>query len=346
MSILIFAMMMSIVKSVLLSTLFLLSIALFGQRDTNLTHTDSSLISVDSLAKKDTLWIKYIPVLPLTYQKADAWFIQSVHTNIADSNYNIFKDYKDYYSQKQNAFKLYYQNPVQSKDSPVIYKIEQRFSLPDKDFLFYLVIGLFLFYGLINNVYPQYFPKLFSQFSQSSLRMLQNREQLLQNSFASFILNISFVLSFALMATLLIFNRHLLPISFWQAYLYICLFFAILYIGKFVCLILVGYVFNAQELIHTYVFVVFMINKVLGILLLPFILILAFSMPAYYPVAIGGAAILTVLLFLYRYLFSLTSVRNKLHISSFHFFLYLCAFEILPILILYKFVVQYFGGTY
>jgi hypothetical protein len=55
---------------------------------------------------------------------------------------------------------------------------------------------------------------------------------------------------------------------------------------------------------------------------------------------------LMALLILYRYLFSLTSVRNKLHVSSFHFFLYLCAFEIIPLLILYKLIVQYFGGTY
>jgi hypothetical protein len=107
-----------------------------------------------------------------------------------------------------------------------------------------------------------------------------------------------------------------------------------------------GYVFNAGELVNTYIFVVFMINKVLGVLLVPFILVLAFAKPILHPYAIGGAALITVLLILYRYLFSLTSVRNKLHISSFHFFLYLCAFEILPLTILYKFIVQYFGGIY
>ena len=159
-------------------------------------------------------------------------------------------------------------------------------------------------------------------------------------------MNIGFILSFSLMATLLIFNRHLLPLSFWEGYAYIALFFTALYLGKYLFLILAGYTFNSMELIQTYVFVIFMINKVLGILLVPFILILAFAKPQFYPFAIVGGAVLSVLLILYRYLFSLTTVRNKLHISSFHFFLYLCAFEIVPILILYKLVVQYFGGTY
>ncbi len=338
--------MLSIIKNGLIAIGCLMLLSSFSQRDTTTKQIDSATAWMDSTAKQDTLMIQYIPVLPKTFQIADAWYIQSLHTNKLDTNFDILKDYKVYYSQKKNAFKLYYKCKLDNQENQVIFKIEQRFSLPDKDFLFYLIVLLILLYGFVNNLYPQYFPKLFSQFSQSSLRMMQNREQLLQNSFASLIMNICFILSFALLSTLLIFNRHLLPISFWEGYAYVSLFFTCLYLGKYICLELAGYIFNTRELVSTYVFIVFLINKVLGILLLPFILLLAFAKPLFHNAAIGGAAGLTVLLILYRYLFSLTSVRNKLHISSFHFFLYLCAFEILPLLILYKFVVQYFGGTY
>ena len=338
--------MLSIIKNGLIAIGCLMLLSSFSQRDTTTKQIDSATAWMDSTAKQDTLMIQYIPVLPKTFQIADAWYIQSLHTNKLDTNFDILKDYKVYYSQKKNAFKLYYKCNLDNQENQVIFKIEQRFSLPDKDFLFYLIVLLILLYGFVNNLYPQYFPKLFSQFSQSSLRMMQNREQLLQNSFASLIMNICFILSFALLSTLLIFNRHLLPISFWEGYAYVSLFFTCLYLGKYICLELAGYIFNTRELVSTYVFIVFLINKVLGILLLPFILLLAFAKPLFHNAAIGGAAGLTVLLILYRYLFSLTSVRNKLHISSFHFFLYLCAFEILPLLILYKFIVQYFGGTY
>ena len=321
-------------------------LATYGQKEHFITKMDTSHTLADSAFIKDTLLIQYIPVLPKTYLHADAWFIQSIHTNIADTNFEILLDYKNYFDQKNTAFQLYNKNGFKSNGGQILYKIEQRYSLPDKDFLYYLIIGVLFLYGLVNYLYPQYYSKLFNQFSQSSLRMLQNREQLVQNEIASLASNINFILSFSLMSTLLIFNRHLLPISFWQAYLYVCVFFLVLYLGKYLCLQIVGFIFNVKELVGTYIFIVFLINKVLGILLIPFILMLAFAKPAYYGIAIGGGAILTILLFLYRYLFSLTSVRNKLHISSFHFFLYLCAFEILPLLILYKFIVQYFGGTY
>ena len=318
----------------------------YAQKPIALSIKDTSQLVQDSLVKKDTLMIKHIPVLPSTYQKADAWFMQEQLAAKGDTIVNGIKTYKEYYSNKRNAFKLYYQTAFNSRNAQIIYKIEQRYAISDKDALFYLLVGMLLIYGFVNNMYPQYFQKLFSQFSQSSMRMMQNREQLLNNSVASLLLNLCFILSFSLMASLLIYNRHLLPISFWLVYLYICLFFTSLYLGKYICLEIAGAIFSTKELVKTYIFVVFMINKVLGILLLPFILILAFAKPIYFPAAIIGAGGLSVLLFLYRYLFSLTSVRNKLHISSFHFFLYLCAFEILPIMILYKLVVQYFGGTY
>ena len=317
-----------------------------NQKDSALFLSDSINNLQDTLLAKDTLWLKYIPVVPKSFIQADAWYLQSIPRDPRDSSFNILRLYKNYYAQKKNAYQLYNQKSTLANAGDVLYKIEQKFSLPDKDMLFYAIIALLLLYGFIINIFPQYIPKLFSQFSQSSLRMLQNREQLLQNSVASLVLNMSFIMSFSLFSTLIIFNDHLLPINFWEGYFYMCLFFSVLYTGKFICLTIAGYVFNTKDLVQTYIFVVFMINKVLGVLLIPFILILAFAKPFLHVYAVGGASFLMLLLVLYRYLFSLTSVRNKLHISSFHFFLYLCAFEILPLLILYKFIVQYFGGTY
>jgi len=317
-----------------------------SQNDTVLLAKDTNAIVQDSVVVKDTLWVKYVPVIPKTFIQADAWYLQSIPRDPKDSSFNVLKLYLNFFTKKQYAYQLYNQKVRSSNANDVLYKIEQKFSLPDKDILFYAVIALIFLYSFLIQIAPQYIAKLFSQFSQSSLRMMQNREQLLQNSLASFIMNIGFVVSFSLMTTLVIFNAHLLPINFWEGFFYMCLFFLGLYIGKYICLTIAGYIFNTIELVQTYIFVVFMINKVLGILLIPFIGILAFAKPFLHPFAIWGASLLMVLLLLYRYLFSLTSVRNKLHVSSFHFFLYLCAFEVIPLLILYKLIVQYFGGTY
>jgi len=317
-----------------------------SQKDTVLVAKDTVVILQDSLLVKDTLWLKYVPIIPKTFIQSDALYLQSIPRDPNDSSFNVLQLYLNFFAKKQHTYQLYNQKGTASNAEDVLYKIEQKFSLPDKDVLFYAIIALIFLYSFLIQIAPQYIAKLFSQFSQSSLRMMQNREQLLQNSAASLIMNIGFIMSFSLMTTLVIFNAHLLPINFWEGFFSMCLFFLGLYLGKYICLTIVGYIFNTNELVQTYIFVVFMINKVLGILLIPFIGILAFAKPFLHPFAIGGAGLLMVLLILYRYLFSLTSVRNKLHVSSFHFFLYLCAFEIIPLLILYKLIVQYFGGTY
>ena len=226
---------------ILLSWILLCS---FTQADTVSRRVDSALAMLYSTIKKDTLYIQYVPVIPKSFQIADANHFSFLHGSIIDSNYNPLKDYKQYFAQKKNAFKLYNELVTKSKDAPIVFRIEQRFSLPDKDFLFYSILGLLFLFAFVHNIYPQYFPKLFSQFNQSSLRMLQNREQLLQNSLASLLMNIGFILSFSLMATLLIFSRHLLPLSFWEGYLYIALFFTSLYLGKYLFLLLAGYTFK------------------------------------------------------------------------------------------------------
>jgi hypothetical protein len=203
-----------------------------SQRDTVLVAKDTIAIIQDSVLVKDTLWVKYVPIIPKTFIQADAWYLQSIPRDPKDSSFNVLQLYLNFFAKKKNPYQLYNQKVTSSNAEDVLYKIEQKFSLPDKDVLFYAVIALIFLYSFLIQIAPQYIAKLFSQFSQSSLRMMQNREQLLQNSLASFIMNIGFVVSFSLMTTLVIFNAHLLPINFWEGFIYMCLFFLGLYFGK------------------------------------------------------------------------------------------------------------------
>ena len=64
---------------------------------------DTSALQVDSLLVKDTLLIKYVPVIPTSFQIADAWLVQSFMGNKIDSNFNTLKAYKNYFLQKMNV---------------------------------------------------------------------------------------------------------------------------------------------------------------------------------------------------------------------------------------------------
>jgi hypothetical protein len=43
----------------------------------------------------------------------------------------------------------------------------------------------------------------------------------------------------------------------------------------------------------------------------------------------------------YRFIVSFGPVRKEIKVNGFHFFLYLCAFEIAPLLLIYKLLLGY-----
>ena len=95
---------------------------------------------------------------------------------------------------------------------------------------------------------------------------------------------------------------------------------------------------------NTYTFIVFLINKILGVILIPVIIIIAFSPIKIVDVGVTIALILLLILFIYRYWLSYKAVRNTIKVSALHFFLYLCAVEILPLTIIYKAVFNIIQG--
>jgi hypothetical protein len=100
-----------------------------------------------------------------------------------------------------------------------------------------------------------------------------------------------------------------------------------------------------QEVADSYIFIVFVVNKMIGILLLPFLVLIAFSVGNIYAVAIPLSWCLVGGLFLYRFILTYTAVRNQVKVNPFHFFLYLCAFEIAPLLLIYKGLLLFFRIT-
>jgi hypothetical protein len=81
----------------------------------------------------------------------------------------------------------------------------------------------------------------------------------------------------------------------------------------------------------------------LGILLLPFLVILAFAVGDVYKVGLTLSKCLLGGMLLYRLILSFGAIRNQVRVNIFHFFLYICAFELAPLLLVYKGLLLYFG---
>lgn len=226
---------------------------------------------------------------------------------------------------------------------PALQVVSDKKIFIGKETIFYLLVGLMLVFAVLRQVFPKYFNDLFRVFFRTTLKQKQVREQLLQTPLPSFIMNGFFVATAGIYISLLLEHYHHDPFeNFWLLTFYTCIALSIIYLVKFLGLRFSGWIFNISEATDSYTFIVFITNKMVGILLLPFITLLAFSDGQIYSAALVLSWCITGGLILYRFILSYGIIRNQIKVNLFHFFLYLCAFEIAPLLLIYKVLIVYF----
>jgi hypothetical protein len=224
------------------------------------------------------------------------------------------------------------------------YEIHQPES---KDSFFYLIIGILFYFALVRIFFEKYFNNLMTLFFRVSLRQQQIREQVLQTPLPSLLLNILFIITGGLYACFLLHYSTLgADINFWLLYLNCMMLLAAIYLVKFLVLKFGGWVFSIARATDTYIFIVFLVNKMLGIFLLPFLIVITFSGDAGRQVFITMSLAMVFVLWMYRVLAAYRPVRNEIKLTPFHFFLYLCAFEIAPLLLIYKVLLSYLEKVY
>jgi len=212
-----------------------------------------------------------------------------------------------------------------------------------KEYLFYYLVFLLILFGLLRRAFAKYFYDLFRVFFKTTLKQRQTQEQLLQSSLASVFMNSFFVLSAGLYVNFLL-QYFQLEISdnFWLQYVYCAGALATIYSVKFIGLKITGWLFNVSNATDSYIFIVFIINKMLGIFLLPFLLLLAFANDPLYGSAMVISWLGIGLLLIYRFILSYAALRKEVKLNSFHFILYILGFEVIPLLLIYKLLLLIF----
>jgi len=219
--------------------------------------------------------------------------------------------------------------------------LEKERNPQGKEELFYVLTGLVAIIALARVIFPRYFINMFSLLFQTSYRQKQAIEQLTNNKISSLMLNIVFIVSLGIYVTLIFDRNEYLYLNFWILFGYSVAALAIIYLFKFVFLYFMGWIFNSEEAMESYSFVVFLSNKIIAIVLLPFIFILAFTGGEIASVSLVITYFLIGIALLYRFFIVMSSLRTILKVNPLHFFLYLCGVEILPLLLIYKAVVNF-----
>ncbi len=225
----------------------------------------------------------------------------------------------------------------------VIYNIEHTHNILDKTNNFYLLLFLCLLLGLIRYRDRRYFQNLWRAFINPTLSNRQLRDQLESTPLPNLLTNIFFAASVgAYIYYVGVITMPQRSVIVAPSILVISLVLGVtgIYIIKYGTIKFAGWVFRVEGVTDQYLFNVFLINKIIGIILLPFIILLAFANAKYSQSIISVSFILIFALLINRYVRSWQAFSTFFKYSKFHFFTYLCASELLPTAVLMKLLVQ------
>ncbi|HYH14789.1 MAG TPA: DUF4271 domain-containing protein [Flavisolibacter sp.] len=289
----------------------LLHFSVLGQAD-SIQRSDSIVTGLDTLARTDTVLA-----------------VDTVKPIVLEPPYIRFDTL------------LYKQHPFFKIDNPIHFIAPQRI-WNGKDALFYACIGLLLFFAIVRNAFQRYLQDLFRLFFRTTMKQRQVKEQMMASPLPSLLLNLLFMLSGGMLITLLLQHYGLgEQYNFWQLLLYAVVGLGLIYLIKFISLKLCGWLFRLSEATDAYTFIVFTTNKVLGIAWLPFIILIVFTNGLSQQLFITATLIVTGGAFLYRFFLSYATIHRGIKLNPFHFILYLCAFEIAPLLLINKLLFTY-----
>ncbi|NDC40275.1 MAG: DUF4271 domain-containing protein [Chitinophagia bacterium] len=208
---------------------------------------------------------------------------------------------------------------------------------------FYLLLLLCILLGIIRFVDPRYFINLWTAFWNPSMASRQLKEQIDDAGLPELLMNLFFAV--AIGTYLFYVVGYFAPKTadgLAPTFLLLVLIggVGLIYLAKYSAVRFSGWAFRMEAITGQYLFNVFLINKILSMLLVPFIIVMAFAEEQvarqimYLSLLLGG------LLIFNRYVRSWQLFGPFFQNSRFHFFMYLCASELLPLAVLVKFLVN------
>lgn len=234
--------------------------------------------------------------------------------------------------------------------SPAIIKKSKKSKRKNRDadrkarqsFLFTVLIGLVIFIAILFTMLREYFWKIYDAFRNDNLlNQLQREQGFLPN--APYLLWYSlFFITSGIFVFLLLDYLNNLPFDGYWLNLYSCIGFVLaFFLFKHFLLSIISWLFPIKKEIRTYNFSIVIFNIIIGLILVPFIIFIAYGSPGMVKIFFYLALGLVLIIILFRYLRGLFISGKYLVSNKFHFLLYLCTVEIAPVIVLIKLILLY-----
>lgn len=185
--------------------------------------------------------------------------------------------------------------------------------------------------------YSRRLERLFSSLIRMQILKQIMREELVFSHRVSVLLFINFAMvsGMILFGAFKYYDWHIFNFTGWELYLALVAAVAGIYLVKLIFNALLRKIINDRGLIKEYLFKVFLVNKTLGVVLLPFAIAIGFINYSYLDFIFITTGVLYACFILFR-IFKGLSMSLSYAVPRIYIILYLCTLEILPLLIVWK----------
>ncbi|MFT5166843.1 MAG: hypothetical protein ACI8P3_002075 [Saprospiraceae bacterium] len=253
-----------------------------------------------------------------------------------------------------NSIKSGSKNPfdIESRPEPEVSPIEEEqkpratiVPLPKKTaekpndtrsgFLFWMILGMMIYLALLVTLYRSLLVKIYRAFANENILKLLQREQSAIIAAPYLFLYILFIISAGILAFQVAYHYETISFEF-KNLGYCILGVAVFFLLKHLLLKIIGFVFPVYKEVKQYSFTITVFSIILGIILIPFNIFIAFAQDSFTNPGIIGVCVALAAVYLYRALRGIFIGSKFLAFHKFHFFMYICTVEIAPSLIIIK----------
>lgn len=215
----------------------------------------------------------------------------------------------------------------------------------NKTDLFLLFLLIFLLFGLLRFFHPKYISGLFKLYNRGQMVNQSAVQQLQSNNAPKVLFTIIYFLTAGYVVVKIVYYFRGVPLctnSWKDIGLGIALITAT-FLFKFIIVRSLSWIFNFKKGIKGLFHYLNFANQIVGIILLPIcgLLLLCLEKGATF-ILILGIITLAISLII-RYIYNFAYLKQLPNVRLIHFLLYLCAFEIIPIAVLGRYLLNNFA---
>jgi len=238
------------------------------------------------------------------------------------------------YASSHSAF---INSPLVDGSKPKWFDIEQQHKAKNDAWIFFILLQLLILLVILKLAFHNDFDNLFKVFANSNIASQIGRTQKDDLTLSSVLMSMIFITAMSVFTRFVL--LHFYPYSVLQnnfSIVILIILFTFFSIAKYVLLQYIGNIFEITATVDEYLFNLAAITRTIGISMIPILFMLYASSEKYFNFILIISIIILIIGLVMVVIRGLSTSYKLMYSSMYHFLIYICCGEILPVFLFIK----------